>query len=620
MFVKVGELKKESIIAGILLCVTVLYLAKINFSLPFMALDELRSISDHTGDELRLVLLYGRPSQIIAVFVNKLISFDRVTYVGLIPRFVAMLVLLYGLVLFARLLEFGYPASISLASLILLMHEIDWQHNGLVAFFGGYALMLGAFLIALYVDLKKSREPILWWGAVAIIFVTYASEFFVIVSASYLVLAWLAVGRNPLKSPFVAALVIYAILFFVAGLYSIGHHAQLMDNYLVGAVHKFSVGDVVLAFCIYLAGAIPHFEVSVKNAPYWALAILGTILPLLASGMIRLTRGGKQQRMGEIAVENLRIFFILRAIAALLVLLPPFLLSMQPSKVAWAINGDSNHYAFTLYEWVGLVLFGVSVVPARSHINLKKRSIVSISLGFLAAISIFTSIYQNILFVSQYTNSFKKWMTINEALTQNGEHVLLDKEMFKHPYIMSYDPILIKHYVKTVYSKTLAICSLPGVDLSEPINDHELGCVLCDKGSTDGVHIQLTNFYGAETGGRWTQGGDAKVEFVGHYQMGSAIFVQVGAVFGKNRNEPVVFRVGTAVVVSHIAAGSTIKVILDHDANNPTLHIFPASSTSPASLRLGLDDRNIGVMIRRVDIVAPGHNQESVFQQKICTN
>jgi hypothetical protein len=215
------------------------------------------------GIESRLI--YGRPSHVIGYGINNFIGFAIPDFVGLTKRLITMLVLFSSIV--ATLIHFEIPRlrAVGLASFAVMAHQVDWQHNGLVAFFGGYNLFLGFFLWALILNERAQVTARIYILVFLLIFLSFTSELFVILTLIYIAIKALQVKNSSpfYKGPIASATFVYLFLFIILrAIYEdptrIGGVSSL--TYAMGSVSKFSPTDIVAGTLISFINSVPYFS------------------------------------------------------------------------------------------------------------------------------------------------------------------------------------------------------------------------------------------------------------------------------------------------------------------------------------------------------------------------
>lgn len=567
-----------------------IYLGIVNFSLPFMVLDEIRSLSQSAADGYRLILLYGRSSTLISHLINQVIGFNSIVYVNLIPRYFAMVTVLIGISTAFNMIGYSWKVSAILASLAIMTHQVDWQHNGLVAFFAGYSLYLGVYLISLFLALRGKENIYSKLTIIFLLVLSYSSELFVLASFGYLCVEAISKNKFPdLKNSFVVSIIIYLLIFVYVRGQSANEHVKHMDSYILGAYSKFSVKEIFLSIMVYTAGIIPHVQMKSRDSIAIALSIF-LFVGLLFIYAIK--------KLNEIEYAKLQLMLF----AVIILLLPPILMSLQPLKVEWAIHDMSNRYAFSMYGWFGVLLL------IGSAINFSKnQKVLSLNLNIFVIFLIFLVLYsvpRNLDFVKSYKNSFLKWKELNVQANNGQGDLLIDRDLLNHPYIVPYDRKLYSEYIRAVYSRRLLVCDAAGFNLAKANKDFE--------------KIRLSNFYEAESDGRWTAGKASRIKFIGKYPAGSSIFLEISDVYGENGKKPLTFSVGEDIYDHQIRPNSIIQITLTKDISNPLLNINLLSDYSPASLGTSKDLRAIGIKINRVGIFEPNENQLALFTNKNC--
>lgn len=598
------------------LLVTICYLAVVNYRLPFMTMDELRAIASPFSDNFNLVGLYGRPSQVIGLLINKVISFRDVEFLSLTPRFMTMIALLVSLVVLFQKLGISKAGSIWVACFAVLTHEIDWQHNGLVAFFGGYNLLLAMFLMGVLIADNQKKDPIRWVTAYLLILLSFASEFFVGLMVVYLVACRIEKldAKKIALSPHLWALLTYSVWFVIFKVtYQAEVHSSSMTNYLTGSVSRYGIYEIGRGALVYFVNSVPLYG----RGPIFSSWIAGgaVALTIVAAILVGLrtteTWRGRYFEAVSIHGEKRRALSLsLYSIFVCLVFAPPVLLSLQPMKLDWVLSGASTRYAFSLYSWVGLVgLLSMMLLLYPVKHRSAKLSIIA-----AAAIYVAISLANNFDFLSKYKMSFSNWKEMHERLINaKGRVVDLPISLFKHPYIVSPltpDRGLMDKFVEFQYRKSIRICR-DGFDFSGPlvipVDFNKLTGALLEV-SGGGGSVRIDGFHGIEDWGRWTAGSSSQIYLSENLRGKDVVELEVGDAFSENATLPTQFKIGGNSTSVTIDRPRTVAISVEKDLESPVVVITPPKPQSPHEAGYGADRRVIGIMVRSVRVLRPDHD------------
>lgn len=613
--------------AFFLLLLTICYLAMVNYRLPFMTMDELRAISDPLLDRFYLIGLYGRPSQVIGLLINQVISFRDVEFLSLTPRFITMIALLFALVAFFQKVGIPRIASIWGACFAVVTHQIDWQHNGLVAFFGGYNLLLAMFLMGVLIAGNEKKNFIRWATAYLLILLSFASEFFVGLMVIYLVAHWIEKldSKKIALSPHLWALLTYSICFVILKVsYQEEVHSSRMMNYLAGSASGYDIRQIGQGALIYFVNSIPLYG----RGPIFSSLIAGGVvaLTIVLAILVGLRTNGvlRERRSEAVTIQKEKrktLSFSLYSIFVCLVFAPPILLSLQPMKLEWALAGASTRYAFSLYTWVGLIgLLSMMVL-----LYPVKYWSAKISIGAVAAIYVAISLMNNFDFLSKYNASFSNWKEMHERLINAKERVVdLPISLFGHPYIVSPltpDRRMMDQFVEYQYKKSMRICR-DGFDFSGPlvmpVDVNKLTGALLKVSGVEGGNVRIDSFHDAEDWGRWTAGSLSEIYLNENLRVNDVVELEVGGAFSENSTIPTQFKIGENSISVIIDRPRTVAISVEKDVNSPVVTIIPPKPQSPRETGQGADSRVIGIMVKSVRVLRPNHEGRLINISQGC--
>lgn len=614
-------------VAHFLLLLTICYLAVVNYRLPFMTMDELRAISDSLLDRFHLIGLYGRPSQVIGLPINQVISFRDVEFSSLTPRFITMIALLFALIAFFKKAGISKIASIWVACFAVVTHEIDWQHNGFVAFYGSYNLFLAMFLIGVLLADNEKRNFIRWAAAYLLILLSFASEFFVGLMFVYLVACWvekLEYKRIAL-SPHLWALLTYTVCFVILKIsFQEDIHSSSMKNYLVGSFTGYDILQIGKGALVYFVNSIPLYGRGPIFSGWIAggVAVLTIVLAILV-GLRTKVALLERRREAEIIhdTKKKKLSFSLFSILVCMVIAPPILMSLQPMKLEWVLTRASTRYAFSLYTWIGLIgllSMMLSLYPVRHRFA-------RIFIGAVAALYIGFSLTNNFKFLSKYNTSFSNWRELHERLINaEGPVVDLPIALFDHPYMVSPlipDRRMMDQFIELQYKKSIRICR-DGFDFSGPlvipVNVNQITGALLEVYGGEGGNVRIDGFHEAEDWGRWTAGSSSQIYLNENLRANDVVEVEVGGAFFENSTIHTQFKIEENVVSIIIDRPRTVAISVENDVKSPVVTIIPPKPQSPYEAGQGADSRVIGIMVKSIRVLRPDHEGRFVNMSQGC--
>lgn len=578
--------------------VLLIYLAIVNYQIPFTTLDEFSWITASESSRWSSVKGQGRTAHYISMMVNPMLEFSVPSAAGLTPRYLSMVSLAVSLVMFLTLFRFSISNAIPIVAIALVSHQLDWQHNGLIAFFGVYPFLLSLFIFGIIIDLKTSESWSAKAGATLLLLLTYASELFVGLSIIYLAAGILVYKKVSFlaRSPFLYALAVFFILHILAQQYSDPTLAAGMRNYMSGALFSSPVAETIRASLLYLAFSLPflnNFLPPSSVAPLFIGATLFLAGTMAASWLIFISlrtpaaekSGGKDQIPMFTKQSPLLITLLTLMIA------PQILMAFQPNKAHWILTGASTRYAFSLYTWLGLVVL-IAIFLKRLGIFETERAKPIFLLVSVAAIAVASfAADANLKFANSYLESKEKWLKVDSISRAATGLMKIPATLLIHPYILPIDAERMKSYVGKVYSKKAVVCSADVFHLSD--GDHEM--------------VDLGGFHGAERDGRWASE-SAFIQFNTNLPSHSAIVLTFSATFGANDSGPSEFILGNTRFSHQIRSGSRVVVPVTEPMASPRLYIRPYRANSPSELGAGPDNRKLGIKISSVRVQTPSPN------------
>lgn len=601
----------QTIILSISLVGLLLYLIALNFQLPFLTVDELSSILSTRHERVTSILSSGRYSQLLSIPIVEVLSFYNPNKYGLFPRFASMLLLFAALISLARRLSFSLYASTLLAAFIPMAHEVDWQHNGFVAFFGSYNVFLAFFIFAMILDERVSRNILISVLIFIFLMFSYSSELFIGLSLIYLVLQRIISGKGEgfARSPFFWSIVFYVAGFLLLRLVSNHESTAGMAGYLYGAVGTAGIADIVKGALLYFINSLPFYHKLSLSAP--VSVILASIILIIASvalfiSLFRLSRSSEVDGSDNAVAEKRKI--LLSCIIFIFAVSPNILIAIQPMKLNWILSGASARYAFSFYTWIGFaILVAYFVKRSMSAKNARIANALSMLMIIFSIGLVCYSAGRNIKFAKKYRDSRKSWQQLNKLLSQNkSKEVVVSPAYLKHPYITAVSAEYLKAYAKRFYGVQLRVC----------LNNSEI------KLSDGGLEkfIRFDGFSVVEPGGRWTVGSVASLKFVDDIRKINFIELEITQIFADNLNVPLVVTNGGKVNEFILSGAGTHRFKLANEINGQLqLQFLIPKPTSPLAIGISADDRELGVMLRSIKLgFKNSTGQEDISIMEFC--
>jgi len=571
------------------MAVIVIYLGEVNFRLPFMTRDEWSHVYTTFWDMQKDVVNDGRISHVLGFSVSWALAFVNPVPSQLIPRYLSMLAVLGATSWALKRLGFTWKQAFLIGGFAITSHQVGWQHNGLVSFYGTYNAFLACFIGAMYLNEKASPGPIRAVLGVFLLICSFSSELFVGLAASYLVLAWiLGVKERIFRSSFFYALFLYVGSFLTLQIFvKTSHRTAGMKDYLYGSVNRYQPIDLLYGLLQYFVNAFPHWNrlhVDDKKS-----AILGAVvlLVLLAWLIPWFVRGIQSRRTVEDAVvvsnKKLQILLILLMVSVV----PCLLLVMQPLKLSWVL-GSSKRYVFSYYTWAGFVMVAAYFVKyvIYPYFSRSVSKVVTVALVVGLTVFMVKAGQHNIRFVKEYKISQQRWVELNELLEKNrSKKLVVPFKYITHPYITIISSYELARYAKLNYDVDLHVCAAPGQGLT----------------ATDmGIFAHIAGFSGPEDHGRWTDGDQATIVFDKAPKI-NFISVYVTKYYYNN----------TSVELEVTSNGQVHKFNIEgsgaHDFAIPEAPPGPLEfrfilphANSPAELGHGYDPRRLGMMLKNI--------------------
>jgi hypothetical protein len=560
------ENKHGNLVEIFLLIIVLVYLAYINFNLPFMTVDEMDTILfNFTFENVSSMLSKPRPSAFFSTIANQIFQFHIPLPFESYPRYIAMGILYFSLILF--LIQYGITkrTSILIISFIVLSHQIDWEHNGLVSFFGLFDVYLASFLLAVVIYEKYSNR-LAFISVFILLLISYSTEFFFGMAFIYLFISSFLDKKHYLN-PFSLTILLYLLLFFYSNINLDPKQTQYLNSYLIGSTQKFSFLEMTKVYGLYLINAIPYIDL--RNQ-FGVISGLFLSFIIASSAMFLIIKQYNSYKINQYSKELKYIILIL-----CLIFVPPVLMSMQEVKAEWALSGRSVKYVFSLYTWVGIVLFFHAFIK---HLKLNSTHSLIIKTTSLTVILYLTilSMQLNIKFISSYSDSLKYWDYLITVAKNNDSKEIEIYSPDNNPYIsVIHDQFLIDYMQK--YFNKHAI-----------INFKNFKYV-----------IKLNGFSVQEENGRWTDTSIVSIQFNNKINTAKAINFKISDVF-HYKNQKVIFNINGKAFEKEVKAGDFLKFMLNKEFNNQVMTLNIPNAISPSFLGVNNDTRQLGIKIEEI--------------------
>lgn len=574
------------------------YLLFVNYHLPYMVADEYRAFTNTVEMQLAKTRMAGRPSHYISHLSTGMLTFYSPTIIQLTPRLLTMVALVLSL--FVTLKRFGYShvTAVGVSVFAIIGHQLDWEHNGLIAFFGGYNLYLVFFIFAIFVYEKYDESWLAYIISFILVILSFTTELFFGLALIY-ILVTVMVQRSfaMLKnSSIVHACVLYTLFAVVMLSQAEGVNQQEMEEYLVGSLGVHSAIDIGNAALLYFIHSIPFYnklgfnnQISLLLSASIAIFIVGSALIYTYQRLV----GTNQCNLDF--KSNIPFLAVLVSMA----LAPQVLLAMQSMKYEWVVSGASTRYVFSLYTWVSLVLLSAFAIRLLQRPRMARIILVAPMLLFIGY-----ALNANIEFVNSYKESFAKWQEISRLATVSDESVKIPSDLLEHPYISSISKVDIKKFIFNVYGKTALVCM--------PYNEFNL------SGTTPHPLFNFKGFYAAENSGRWTSGDVASIYIKRPLRRGDIIEIDIAGVYGDNNVLPTHIRIGRARTQQVLKPNSILHMTLLDDMDTSVIEIKVPAPVSPNSYQGLSDTRTIGIMVKNVRLRPSKDNNLLTNQTDYC--
>lgn len=571
-------LNKPSVI---LLVALLIYMGLINYNIPFVTLDEF-SIITFPETILGQVIKHGRSSHLFSLLSNPLTSFEVPSIIGLTPRYLTMILLTVSLIIFLVHNGLSGNAAVFATAFTIISHQIDWQHNGFIAFFGNFNIFLALFLLAVVLDGLPKKK---YYFIIIFIFLifSYASELFLGMSVIYLLVKSYLTRRyrQIYQSPFFFAIITYVILFLVLSYFSDPISTSSMKDYLMGELSKDKYENIIKASILYIAYSVPYLSTNINSAVSLAVIILGSSVLFVLRVLYLHIAAKPMQEIANTYTSNQISSVILLMV---LLIAPQLLMAIQPTKSSWILSGASNRYVFSLYTWIAIVFLFAIFINRINAIN-KKKIINVIAVPVIIFLTIYTG-KKNIEFSKTYINSKNNWLQLQKIIgAETGDVVRIPEELLEHPYILPISAELMKRYVHKVYNKNSKICA-SDVKLS---NNHPL--------------YKLEGFHHLENDGSWSTN-LAKIKFKINLKQGTKLRIEFTDSFASNLSNDSLIKFGNLMYRETITPGYFIEININELMELPEFIITPYAVQSPAELGYSGDTRKLGIKLKNISILS----------------
>lgn len=604
----------ENLLIALLVLLTASYLIRVNYQLPFLTMDELAYIGKMQGG-IETRLLYGRPSHVIGTGINEVIGFYTPDILGLTKRLITMLALFASVAVALIHFKITPLRAIAVAAFAVVSHQIDWQHNGFVAFFGGYNLFLSFFLLALVLSERSRGRRGVYVLSLFCLFLSFTSEVFVGLAVIYATVRAIQARSvdNLYKSPVGFAAGLYIVLFILLRAIYEGDPTQnggvSSATYAMGSLAAFSPVEILAGSLKSLIFSVPYFsELRLSNFTTISIASIAAVSLLVLSLRVFLESLKPGKGPSDIVNNGGSAAFLVTLCA--LAIAPPVLMALQPMKLEWILSGASCRYAFSLYGWVALVMI-VSICISRSRAA--QSTPIAILVTVAAASFLNYTVPRNIAFADTYSESLAKWRNIDSTIRESkSSPVKLPIELLKHPYIIPFDTSKMRHNLGdilkliaiNVYGKKVIYCY--------DSNSYDL-----QVGGAVGA-IDPKGFAEQEGDARWTNAAVSEIQFQRKFEKDDVIEISLVNAFASNAELPVEYTIGNSSTKSVFQQSKQVRIPIKQTLDNPKLMIHIPKPVSPLELGVSADPRNLGVMISRIRIGRKQNGQVTFTPAEQC--
>lgn len=557
------------------------YIAFINFNAGFLTGDDFSYVIKDREEQWIWTLQGDRASHYIAFYITDFIGFHVPDFLGLLPRYITQILLFSSLAAIFVRLKLSVSLAFFAALFVITTHEIDWQHNGFIAFFGGFNLFFALFFFAVLIERSDVKLIIAWPIVFLFVFISFSSELFFGLAIIYIFLCVILNEKlsSIAASPFFWAIILYISLY----LYIQGNTTQSqefsMQNYLMGGLYSHGVKDLLQAGLLFYLHSIPHLKESEKIF-FIVILILPVVLFFIKDFFKFLIKVYSPKHIEQNAIDKTP--FILLALIMIAGVAPQFLMAIQPTKFEWIMSGASNRYAFSLYGWISM---GVIFFYYFNRLDKKHTKIRIFSFALMGLI-ILSSAQSNYLFIKPYAESKIKWLEIyNKSISAEGDTVMLNTHLLRHPYILPIDEYKIGRYVYRLSGKKVSLCHFTN------------GYFLFSDPEPDTIKIE--GFHQAEADGRWANE-TAELTIIHAFIEGGEVEIFFNGGFNIYHDNPIIITYG-GDTYSHVPKiDSSFKINLEPGTSNPTITLSGEQATSPYTLGQSHDTRNISAKVKAI--------------------
>lgn len=557
---------RENIAPYTVFFMAALYVVYISFNLPHMTYDELQGVANPFSYQMIVNIESGRISHHIALLINQAIGFVIPDFEGMLKRAVVIFLFFVVLYLYLRHMNFEKNISSILVFLALFGHQLDWQHNGMLSFFGGYLFYLSCFLISIILYEKQKGFFISFVLSSFFLILSFSSEVFVGLSVLYFIGIYFSKNKVFFNPHFYFS-ILYFFLYFYMQRYTSTEKSLLMADYTLGSIKAFSFIDIIEVWGLYLYYSIPYLDL-IKYRPNGIL-ILFFVIFLLGIALYRYFLA--------FGFRTLLGWHYLLWVTLLLG--PQFLISLQPMKAQWMLDGASSHYVFSFYTWISLLVLVLMFF--------KKKEFIFLSV-LLFPFLVFV-LLKNVGFIENYKPSIIKWKAIeleaDRAKENNEDSIKLLHSDISHPFISSIP--------ENIMAKLI-------------FKEYEINTYFCRKNSIYDFSVDsdldLTGFYDSEPGGKWIKGTLAEVGLPNNIQKGDRVLFKFSNYIQDLNEKPIV--IATSKEKSAVYLDDLLVAVYEFTENIelPTIKIEVANSYRPIDIGINTDTRDLSLMIKSIEI------------------
>jgi hypothetical protein len=570
----------------LMLSATIFYIFRLNLFFPFLTMDEQNALlTPEFSNILKTVIENGRLSHLLAWFPFKILSFQNVATLDLMPRFLSVMSLYFVLCLYLQGIYRSWVYAIAIASVIICGHTVDWQHDGMFAFFGGYNVFAAAFLLALHLSRQEKTLGIVQYPLVVmLLLISFGSEFFLGLAALFFVLFYFLEKRRDLNVHcFAIAVTCYLLLFIVFRLIGAEQAAFVvtsagMEHYLYGNITEgASIYDMGRGALLYVYYSIPTPAAALESRSLLgyglAIVIFLSIITYLHKNTIR-----SVEQSWEILLLSVCLIFV-----------PSILLSLQPPKLAWILSGDSNRYAFSYYTWIGFMI----LLSYALKNEIRKTGLIMIVISVALSSIVLSSMLKSQSFASRYEPTRNNWLEINRDLSNaRGEkhYVGHDQILGLQNWITPVDFDYLSKYAAKYYQVTLK------VKLSK--DPEKIGATL------PSFLTRIEGLSGYEQGleGRWSDGDELTLVFREALPSKFTLILGVNDLFGPNLNQPISVEVGDWSGTFPGEVNENIELGISNSKVTNIVKIKIPHPVTPMSYIGGHDNRLLGIRLKKLGI------------------